>query len=235
MRSLESTLHALSKSLTRYEKRALLILCDLLLLSFALWVAMSLRFGELYVPSNQRVALLLVAVPLIAVALCFWAGLYRHVTRHFNTAGDKLIAAAILGASLSLGLGQFMLGTDGIPRTVLLTFPIIGFVLVSGVRRLIGHVIIRSGGVLPPPASPLEIRNVLVYGAGEFAVQLVHAVRRTRDMEVVGFVDPDPTLWRRLVAGIRVYPPAKLAEVIANLDVSQILLATQHATSASRF
>lgn len=234
MKIIESSIHALAKGLSRYQKRILLILCDIFLLSFSLWLAMSIRFGEPYVASSRRVALLLITVPLIAVALFFWAGLYRHVTRHFNTAGDKLIAGCILAASLCLGLGQFMLGTDGIPRTVLFTFPIIGFLLVSGIRRVIGHLIVRAGGILPPPASPLEIRNVLVYGAGQSAVQLINAVRRTRDMEVVGIVDPDPTLWRRLISGIRVHPPSKLAEVVAKDNVSRVLLATQNATRKER-
>ncbi|MDX2203245.1 MAG: nucleoside-diphosphate sugar epimerase/dehydratase [Hyphomicrobiaceae bacterium] len=234
MKILEPTFQALAKSLSRYQKRALLIACDLALLSLALWLAMTLRYGELYVPARRSIAFLQLAVPMIAVALFFWAGLYRHVTRHFNATGDKLIAVSIIGASLCLGLGQFMLGTEGVPRTVLVTFPIIGFLLVSGVRRLIGRLIVRSGGVLPPQASPLDIRSVVIYGAGKAAVQLIEAVRRTRDMEVVGIIDPDPTLWRRLVSGIRVHPPAKLAELIKDLGVSQVLLATQQATRSER-
>jgi FlaA1/EpsC-like NDP-sugar epimerase len=234
MKIIESSIHALAKGLTRYQKRALLIIGDLALLSLALWVAMSIRFGEPYVASSRRVLFLLVAVPVVAVVLFFWAGLYRHVTRHFNTAGDKLIAGCILAASLCLGLGQFMLGTDGVPRTVLLTFPIIGFLLVSGARRLMGHLIIRSGGILPPAASPLEIRNVLIYGAGASSIQLINAVRRSRDLEVVGIIDPDPTLWRRYIAGIRVHDPSRIAGVIEKEGVSQVLLATQNATRKER-
>ncbi len=234
MKLLEFSIHGLAKTLTRYQKRSVLILADLVLLHFSLWLAMSLRFGEFYLPSSRRVAFIQILVPFIAVSLFFWVGLYRHVTRHFNAAGDKLIAACLAGAAVCLGLGTFLLGTDGVPRTVLLTFPIIGFALVSGARRVIGHLITRAGGILPPPARPHEIRNTLIYGAGASAVQLINAVRRTPDMEVVGIVDPDPTLWRRYIAGIRVHPPQKLAEVIAESAVSEVLLATQNATRKER-
>ncbi len=46
---------ALAAGMTRYQKRFVLILSDLVLLNFAMWLAMSLRFGEFYLPSGPDV------------------------------------------------------------------------------------------------------------------------------------------------------------------------------------
>lgn len=229
-----SPIIALSKGLTRYQKRFLLATSDLILLNFALWASMSLRFGELYVPSRWSVAFLLIAVPAIAVGAFFYFGLYRHVTRHFNAAGDKLIVACIVGASLCLGLGTFILGADGVPRAVLVIFPLLGIPLISGSRRIAGRAITQAGMALPPAVSPLDIRNVLIYGASDLALQLINALRISPDYEAVAIIDPDPSMWRQRIAGIRVYAPDQLAHVVRTMNVSQVLLATQNTSRTER-
>lgn len=229
-----NTIMTLSKGLTRYQKRFLLATSDLVLLNFALWAAMSLRFGEIYAPPKPSVGLLLVLVPVIAVGAFFYFGLYRHVTRHFNAAGDRLIILGIAGASACLGLGTFVLGTDGVPRAVLLIFPLIGVFLISGARRLVGWLVSQAGVKLPPAASPLDICNVVIYGAGDLTMQLIHAIRTSPNLEAVAIVDPDPTLWRQLIGGIRVYPPDKLAHVVRSNNVSQLILATHNTTRKER-
>lgn len=230
----EHLIFPLAKNLTRYQKRFLLATSDLILLNFALWLAMSLRYGEFYVPSSLPVFGLLVIIPIVAVSAFFYFGLYRHVTRHFNAAGDKLIVGCIAGASVFLGLGTFVLGAEGVPRAVLLIFPLLGVPLISGSRRIVGRIIARAGVSLPPPASPLAIHNVVIYGASELALQLITTLRTSPDHEAVAIVDPDPTMWRQLIAGIRVFPPDALAQVISSNNVSQVLLATQNSTRKER-
>lgn len=234
MQILRPQLIALAASLTRYQKRFVLATGDLILLNFALWLAMSLRYGELYVASNERVALLLLAVPAIAVAAFFRAGLYRHVTRHFNASGDRLIAICLALAAVCLGLGTFLLGTDGIPRAVVAMFPILGFLLIAGSRRAVGWLVSSVGVALPPMVTPEEIQNVVIYGAGASALDLIGVIKRSPRFEVAGIVDPDPTLWRQFIGGIRVDPPEKLAQIIAKHDVSQVLVALQKATRTER-
>src|SRR5262245_39194912 len=51
--------------LGRYTKRAILVAGDLVVLSFALWLAFALRLGELFVPASRDVWLVLAAAPLI--------------------------------------------------------------------------------------------------------------------------------------------------------------------------
>ncbi len=234
MQFLRPRLIALASSLTRYQKRFVLATSDLILLNLALWLSMSLRYGELYVASSERVAALLVIVPALAIGAFFRAGLYRHVTRHFNASGDRLIAICLVFAAVCMGLGTFLLGADGIPRAVIAMFPVIGFLLVAGSRRAAGWLVSSAGVELPPMVTPEEIQNVVIYGAGASALDLIGVIKRSPRLEVVGIVDPDPTLWRQYIGGIRVDPPENLAQIIAKHDVVQVLVALQKATRKER-
>ena len=212
---LRPKLSALATGMTRYQKRFVLILSDLILLNFAMWAAMSLRFGELYMATSPDVLALLVAIPVIAIALFFQVGLYRHVTRHFNASGDKLIAGCLIISGLALGVGTFLLGAINVPRTVLLMFPIIGFLMVAGSRRAAGWLLSSAGMAIPPMLAPDEIQSVVIYGAGGSALDIINVLKRSPKFDVAGVVDPDPTLWRQYVGGIRVEPPSKLPQIVA--------------------
>jgi len=195
---------------------------------------MTLRWGYLYVAPTWDVFALLATVPCIAVGAFFFAGLYRHVTRHFGSSGDQIIFLCVGISALALGLGPFMTGAEGIPRSVLFLYPLLGALIVSASRRVIRKLVAQAGIPLPPSAPPGAIRNVIIYGAGQTGHALLAAVRRTRDMEVVSFVDPDPTLWRQYVGGVRVHPPERLARIVQSHKASQVLLAMDGATRKDR-
>lgn len=235
---LQAAFHRLlssGKKLSRYQKRSALVICDLVLLNFALWLAMSARWGYLYVAPTWTISLLLAAVPLVATAAFFRAGVYRHVTRHFGTEGAQLIAVCTSLSALGLGVGAFMLATEGVPRSVLFLYPLFGTLLVWGYRRAIRWLIAGPAGfaVTPPVATGL-LQRVIIYGVGPSGRALLAAVHHTRTLEVVGFVDPDPTLWRQFVDGVRVYAPERLAHIIRSQDVQQVLLAPQNASRKDR-
>jgi UDP-N-acetylglucosamine 4,6-dehydratase len=220
--------------LSRYQKRAALVVADLILLNFALWLAMSVRWGYLYVAPSWSLFALLAVVPLAAGAALFYVGLYRHVTRHFGSEGTQLIAVCTSLSALGLGLGAFLVGAEGIPRSVLLLYPLFGTLFLWGVRRGLSTLILQAGIAFPPSASPWAIRNVLIYGANQEGRALLDATRRSRDLAVVGFIDPDRNLWRQYIGSVRVYSPARVADIVKALDVRQVLLATRSASQKER-
>ena len=221
-------------SLTRYQRRFVLALSDLAILNLALWLSISARYGYLYAPPDWSVTAILGAVPVIAVAAFFYVGLYRHVTRHFGSIGDRLIFLCVSISSLCLGLGAFIVEAEGIPRSILFLYPLIGSLAVSGSRRFVRQVILRAGAKLPPPSLPRQVRNVIVFQDGPSAEAVVQAVRRSRNLEVVGFVDSDPTMWRQYIAGIRVYSPDRLDRLIRSHNIAQILINSEQATRSDR-
>ena len=81
--------------LSRFHKRAILVLLDFVVLAFAMWLAMSFRLAELYVPPDLTNLLILCAAPFIGVATFAWFGLYRLVTRYIGHKGTTAIAVCV--------------------------------------------------------------------------------------------------------------------------------------------
>jgi FlaA1/EpsC-like NDP-sugar epimerase len=244
--ALEATARKISLGLVRlgrYPKRAILAVSDLLGLGLALWLAMSLRLGELYVAPSRGLLLILCAAPVIGVATLFQLGLYRLVTRFIGGRGGFLIlfavaVSALLWAFLVLLSGVQSAGADissvqVVPRSVFILYPILGAALVWGTRQAAGW-LLKSGGIEVPTRLREKAKSVVIYGADTAGVQLLDALRRTSTYIPVGFVDASPTLWGQTVADLRVYRPERMAGIIQRHDVSEVLLAMPKARRQDR-
>lgn len=220
--------------LPRYYKRTILVLFDLLLLSFVVWSAMSLRYQIVYWPQSTPELLLFIAAPVITVSTFAWFGLYRLVTRFIGYRGTIRIFACVALSVLIWALVVFMFGQHGIPRTVILTYGVIGAVFVTASRQLAG-LLLKSVGI-SIPRLPLDIERtpVLIYGAGQLGSELLESLRRVSDREPVGFIDSAPSMWGQYVGGIKVYRPEKIGHVIERSDVREILLAVPESQRRER-
>ncbi|MDQ8699888.1 nucleoside-diphosphate sugar epimerase/dehydratase [Hyphomicrobium sp. LHD-15] len=215
--------------LPRYFKRAVLALIDFFLASAALWVALSIRYGQYFVPSSLGQLGLLLSGPLITLLVLWRIGLYRLVTRFIGYRGTLQIIAGVGFAVLVWSLLVFMVGQLGVPRSVILTYAALSAALLSLLRYAIGIVLDSAG--IPYPASKPEIapKSAIIYGAGPMGIALLQAMRRAGDRKVVAFVDTAPTMWRQYIGGLKVYAPSKLTRLIERESVREILVAVPEA------
>lgn len=219
-------LQAWIRNVPRYYKRAVLILIDVMLLSAALWVAFSLRFGTLYVPpDNPAMLLLMFAAPLIGVATLWWFGVYRLVTRYMGYIGAVQVVTGIGLATLIWSLLVFMVGQVGIPRSTVVLFSVIAVAFLTLVRYAIKLVLDAANFRISRNKIAVSPQSTIIYGAGLMGTRLLADARRARDRVIVAFVDPSPTLWRQYVDGIKVYAPNKLAALIERNKVTEVLIA----------
>jgi UDP-N-acetylglucosamine 4,6-dehydratase len=210
--------------LGRYTKRAILVAVDLFVLSAALWLAFALRLGELFIPSTLELFFVMCAAPLICVATFFQLGIYRLVTRYIGGHVIMLMPLAVGFSTLLWALIVFLSGASGVPRSVVILYPILATAGIWGSRKLAG-VLLTHAHVELPTWSPASARSVLIYGAGKTGVQLVEALRTAGNYAPVGFVDPSPSVWGQYVAGLKVYRPERMAGIIQRHDVREVLLA----------
>ena len=215
--------------LPRYFKRAVLALIDFFLASAALWIALSIRYGQYFVPTSLGQLGLLLSGPLITLLVLWRIGLYRLVTRFIGYRGTLQIIAGVGFAVLVWSLLVFMVGQLGVPRSVILTYAALSATLLSLLRYAIG-IILDSAGI-PYPASKPEIapKTAIIYGAGPMGIALLQAMRRAGDRKVVAFVDTAPTMWRQYIGELKVYAPSKLARLIERESVREILVAVPEA------
>jgi FlaA1/EpsC-like NDP-sugar epimerase len=220
-------MHKKILEMSRYYKRALLIAIDLTLLSITIWVALSLRFGVLYVPPTAANLALVVAAPLIAIGMLWRFQVYRVVTRFVGYRVVSQIALSLGIATLVWSLIVFMAGQYGIPRSVIIPYWLCTTLLLVGTRYAIKLVIesveLPTGAHYPALRDPPK--PTLIYGADRMGLELLQNVRRARDREIVGFVDSSPTLWRQYVAGVKVYAPNRMERVIERAGVREVLVA----------
>ena len=234
--------------LGRYPKRVILAVTDFIVLGLALWLAMSLRLGEPYVPPSAEMVFIFFAAPTIGVATFFQLGLYRLVTRYIGGQGAVLIPVAVglsalLWALLVLLSGVQVSGVQSsgthipgvlvVPRSAVILYPIIGAAFVWGTRQIAGWLLKRAGIEIPVRIRE-KTRNVLIYGAGSTGVQLLNALRHASNYVPIGFIDTSPTLWGQYVGGLKVYRPERLVGLVQRRDVREVLLAMPKAKRRER-
>ena len=218
--------------LNRYTKRVILAINDFILLNLALWLAMSMRLGELFVPQSWNLFVVLGAAPFIGVATFFQLHVYRMVTRFLGWQGAVLSMAAVGLSALYWGLLVYLSGVYSVPRSVVLFYPVLATAFIWGSRQA-AAAFLRGAGVEVP--SPQESqRQVLIYGANATGVQLIEALHAAGNCRPVAFVDPSPTLCRQYVGGLKVYLPERMPGLLQRFKVDEVLLAMPKARRRDR-
>jgi FlaA1/EpsC-like NDP-sugar epimerase len=205
-------------------QRSLLVF-DALIIPLLLWVAFSLRLKTLYlIPADQWI--LFLAAPLISIPVFIRLGLYRAVIRYL---GQKalwtIVKSVTLTTLLWAVLAVIVTHYSGMPRSVLPIFWFLNIVAIGSVRLIIRHVYLR-----PTKGTG----RAIIWGAGSAGVQLAGALRYGRELVTVGFVDDDPRLHGQEIAGLRVFPPSAIAQLIDQYEVGDLLLAIPSADQQNR-
>ena len=221
--------------LARGPKRVILVVNDFLLLSFALWLALSLRLSVFYFPRSLDLAAILAAAPIIGVLTFIRFGLYRLVTRFISARGTVQILAAVAIATLCWTLMVFMAGQalTGVPRSVVVIYGALAAFFVWASRQFAG-LILKGLPNVTFASFKHERRPVAIYGAGSTGVQLLESLKRTRVYEPIGFIDENPSLWGQMVGGLKVYRPEKIGRMIERDHIKEVLLAMPEATHRHR-
>ena len=172
--------------------------------------------------------LLLIAAPLIGVAVFYMRGLYKLVTRFIGPEGTTRIYIAVIIAALLWAVAVLMMAVKDHPRSVIVIYALIAALLIRLSRQWAGAVLL-SAAPEHKPVSFDERKPVIIYGAGTIGIQLLRALNETGGYKIVAFIDPNPSLAGQLVHGVKVLRPEKIGKVIADENVKEVLLATPSA------
>ncbi len=203
------------QGLPRAAKRAILVAADLCTIPMALWSAITLRLGTFDHGAHRSVWLYVVA-SLTTVPIFVRIGLYRAVIRYM--AGRALLticAGAAASIVLTFAADRLFFGRV-VPDSAWIIFYLIAVLYVWGSRTLARY-------VLDLGARPRT--RVLIYGAGEAGVSLAMALQKSREFQVVAFVDEDRGRQGTLMHGLEVFAPDMLEPVIVRHRVGRVLLA----------
>lgn len=205
----------------RLWKRVFLIIFDVIALMVAIWASYALRLADWTPTITEGRIVLAILAPVVAIPVFIRMGLYRAVIRYLTEAAIWTIIKAMVISTMVWVLLIFLLEMVGqgiVPRSVPFFYLTIGTALIGG-SRFLAKWILNSGTGLRRNEDP-----VFIYGAGQSAVQLAHALRGSGNRYVMGFIDDDPAHHGRDFAGYRVFSPKMLPTLTEQYGIKEIIL-----------
>ncbi|MCP5036686.1 MAG: polysaccharide biosynthesis protein [Rhodobacteraceae bacterium] len=217
-----------AKSLTRSQKRNILLLADMVnaiaafLLAWAVVRGTTLPGAEILEASKFFTVLMLTS---LVLTLSF--GLHRIKLNAFELQG-----------MLEIGVVAIALGLTGVLANLLpgLKLPLQTFIVVA-----MSYAILSVGFRLALRQyliwlySKHQVRKrVLVYGAGQTGQQLVAALKTDHAFRPIGFVDDNPSIHDMTIGGLRVFSPIRIGDLVERELVDRVIIAMPSASDGIR-
>lgn len=220
-------LYKLAVSLSRQQKRLVLLGIDIALIAVAHILATTLFLGPdtFWMLFDSFVVGLIIVIS-VGTVLTVFLGLHQVKLNAYQMQGvveSAFVASLISGA----GVIYALLATPPTFPAALYVVTGMLFLILSVTSRLLMRqallVIYRKGNPRVP---------IIIYGAGQTGQQLATALAVDDAVEPIAFVDDDRRLQSLTIAGLRVYAPVEIDELIERHDVRRIILAMPSAKRA---
>jgi len=165
----------------------------------------------------------------------FWyVGVYSSIVRYIDLSVIFILARAIFivfALGLISNLLYIYLVSYFIPRTLdsIITFEgwLVGFITFSFLiitLRLTAHYYLSDRE---------SEKRVVVYGAGSAGIQLASALRVSKEMQPIAFIDSNSSLQGTYLGGMKVLHPKKLERLVLRGKVDEVLIAMPSASKGT--
>ncbi|HEY3697832.1 MAG TPA: nucleoside-diphosphate sugar epimerase/dehydratase [Spongiibacteraceae bacterium] len=202
--------------LPRRSKQCILIAFDLCAIPLAVWLAVALRWGGMVFEFTEREALAIFVTVAVSGCIFIRTGLYRAMVRYMGQQAITTVVKDVTWSSFILAIALFVFRSE-VPRSAPLIYWAIALFFIGG-----GRLMVR--------ASYQNMRRwtgkkVAIYGAGTSGRQLLHSVFQSGEFAPMVFLDDSHNLQGTVINGIPVYDPRELPHLIADMDITHVLLA----------
>lgn len=218
-------------SLPRSLKRAVLLSADIMMSFVCLFLAVSLRYGNVAHDINLAILLAYAALPIIGL---YFIGFYKGVARGFLDTVMGSVAQLFFILIIVYEVIIYLNPLEDIPRSVPIIFLFFFFIWLWNSRLTIRELLARWLGQRPQRQLNDDSDNVIIYGAGEAGKELLEGLRNSHKYNVVAFIDDDAQLTGAYVLGKRIYGSDELVNIVSKLDISQVFLAIPSISRASK-
>ena len=174
-------------------------------------------------------------IPFFSVLVFYILGVYRSVVRYINFSSIYVILKAILTVFfINLFLRYIILEIDYLKFLFDLNnsrISILGWfvglttttLLVIGSRLIANYIFDEND----------HGNKVIIYGAGSSGIQLASALKVSKEIDPIAFVDKDRSLHGTYLAGIKILPPNKLEYLAKKNKISEVLIAIPSASKST--
>ena len=201
----------------RGYKQAIGMMADFSLAGLSLWIAYSLRYGNLFSDFRQTWYLFLL-LPSVTVLIFGSLGIYRWVIRSSN---HRLFGQLLKGSCVSalvLLIAFFLIPPDTVnPRSLFVIYGLLLFFGAVGIRAVWRGLFNRDAQGEP----------IAVYGAGNGGRQLAGTLFSGSQYRPVLFIDDAPAMAKSTVVGLPVLDGSdpELKAALQRKEVSKVVLA----------
>ncbi len=190
---------------------------DVVITLFSLWLAHTLRIGELFTDFANTWYFFL-TMPVLTPIIFASLGVYRWVVRSSNRSLLQQIGKACVISSVALFMISFLIPPDRVnPRSL---FAIYGMLLLMGTCsvRFLWQGLFDSGKSGEP---------VAIYGAGSAGQELVQSMSTGSVFRPIMFIDDDVSIHHTMISGLPVLNSAAtdLEQQLLRKDIGRVIFA----------
>ncbi|HAV47110.1 MAG TPA: polysaccharide biosynthesis protein [Psychrobacter sp.] len=219
-------------SLPRSVKRAILLTTDLVASLVCLFLALSLRYGDIAHNISPIILLSYGTLPIVGLYLI---GFYKGVARGFLDTVMGSVAKLFFLLMVVYEIIIYLNPLEDIPRSVPIIFLFFFFIWLWNSRLIIREILMRwSGRAQRRLKDDGVYDNVVIYGAGEAGRDLLEGLRNSHKYNVVAYVDDDPQLAGAYLLGKKIYPAHDLVSLVEELEIAQVFLAIPSISRAQK-
>jgi len=211
----------------RSTKRAVSLLYDTSAITLAIYCAICLRLGSFTFEITSKELVSLAVTIIVSIAVFVRLGLYRAILRYMTLPAVATIVTGVCISGLALAASSFF-SRSAIPRSVPLIYISTALLFIGTPRFFIRSIV----SLLYKDKSSSK-ESVIIYGAGYTGHQLALSLTTT-PFKPVAFIDDNPKLKGSIVAGLKVYRPKHLMQLVKEHSAKKVLLALGNASRSER-
>ena len=218
---------------SRFNKKVIVLLNDFFCIAIATMFAMIISDVDIYYVNLEQFLRFLL-VPVLSVIVFWLLGVYSSVVRYIDFSamiliGKSLLVVFLINILLKLLYESFLIFTNNTELQQLISIEgwLVGLVTAS-------FLIILSRLVANYYLSQRKSeKRVVIYGAGSAGIQLASALRVSKEMQPIAFLDKNTSLHDTFLGGIKVLHPKKLEKLAIKGKVDEVLIAMPSASKAT--
>ncbi|AMT96339.1 MULTISPECIES: polysaccharide biosynthesis protein [Psychrobacter] len=210
-------------SLPRGLKRTVMFSADFAMSCVCLFLALSLRYGNIAHHISPAILFFYAAIPIIGL---YTIGFYKGVARGFLDNVMGTVAQLFFVLIIIFEIIIYLNPLESIPRSVPIIFLFLYFIWLWNSRLIIRELLMRRWGQHRAHLrNEGSCDNIVIYGAGDAGRNLLKGLRNSHNYNVVAYVDDDHQLIGGYLLDKKIYAAHELEFVIRKYDVAQVFLA----------
>ena len=178
----------------------------------------------------------LVWIPFFYVSVFSLSGVYRSVLRYIDFSVIYLILRSIFISFASVIFIKYITIFILAPNLSFISPTTIPITLIGSIVSLLMTICLIIGLRLWANyffAEKIPEKRVVIYGAGSAGIQLAGALRVSKEIHPIAFLDKNPSLHNTFLGGIKVLDPKKLGKLISKNKVDEVLIAMPSSSKSS--